>query len=55
MMRALNYFNSSTNNKNLYRSNLKALADDKINEAQNLKFVFRTVKNVVGKGGNAGY
>ena len=33
---------------------MKALADDKINATQKLKFVMGGVENIVGKGENAG-
>ena len=36
-------------------SKLKELADDKINEAEKLKFALGRVENIVGKGENAGY
>ena len=35
-------------------SKLKAVADDKSNVTQNLKFVWGRVENIVGKGENAG-
>ena len=34
---------------------MKAFADDKINVIQNLIFVLRRLKNIVGKGGKAVY
>ena len=34
---------------------LKALADDKVNVSEKLKFVLGRVENIVGKGENAGY
>ena len=37
------------------QSKLKALADDKINVTQKLKFVSGRVENILGKGENAGY
>ena len=33
---------------------LKAMADDNLNVAQNIKLVFHRMKNIVGKGENAG-
>ena len=47
--------NSLPNNKILDWSKLKALADDKINVAQKLKFVSGRIENIVGKGENVGY
>ena len=35
-------------------SELKAFADNKINVIKKLKFAFRRVENIVGKGENAG-
>ena len=46
-------FNSLAN-KNLDQSKLKAFADDKLNVAYMLIFVFVRVENIVGKGENAG-
>ena len=34
---------------------MKALADDKMNVTENLKFDFGRVEKIVGKGENAGY
>ena len=34
---------------------LKAFADDKLNATQDIKVVFRTIGNIVGKEENAGY
>ena len=48
-------FNSLPNNKILDQSKLKALADDKINVTEKLKFVSGRVENSMGKGENAGY
>ena len=42
--------NSLPNDKNLECSKFKALADDKINVSQKLKFGFGRVENIVGKG-----
>ena len=42
------------NDKILDWSIFKALADDKINVTQNLKFVLGKVENILGKGENAG-
>ena len=36
-------------------SKLKAFADDKLNNTQNIKFVFKRIENIVVKGENAGY
>ena len=49
--------NSLPNLKKKYLdlSKLKALADEKLNGAETVKFVFERVKNIVGKGGNAYY
>ena len=47
--------NSLLNDKVLDWFKLKAFADNKINVDENLKFVFRWVENIVGKGENAGY
>ena len=47
-------FNSLPKDNFLDRSKLKALADNKINMTQKLKFVLGMVENM-GKGENAGY
>ena len=47
--------NSLPIDKFLDRSKLKAFAEDKLNLAEKLKFVFGRVENIVGKGQNAGY
>ena len=47
--------NSLLNDKIVAWSKLKALADDKINLSEKLKFVLERVENIVGKGENAGY
>ena len=47
--------NSLPTNKILDLSKLKAFADDKSNATQKLKFVLGRVKNILGKGENAGY
>ena len=49
------YFNSLPNNKFLNWSEIKVFADDTINMTEKLKFGFRRVVNIVGKGENAGY
>ena len=49
------YLNASQNDKVLDWSKFKALADDKINVTENLKFVLGRVENFEGKGENAGY
>ena len=48
------FFNSLQNNKALDWSELKAFADEKLNVAENLKFILWMVENIVGKGENAG-
>ena len=48
-------FNSLPTNKLLDCFKLKAFADDKLNLAEELKFVFGRVENILGKGENAGY
>ena len=40
--------------KILTQSKLKALADDKINATQKMKFMSERVENILGKGENAG-
>ena len=45
---------SLPNDKILDQSKFKAFADDKINVTKKLKFIFRRVENLVGKGENAG-
>ena len=47
--------NSLPNNKILDLSKLKAVSDDIINVTEKLEFVLGRVKNIVGKGENAGY
>ena len=47
--------NSSPNNKILGCSELKAFADDKLNVAPKIKFVYGRVENIVGKVENVGY
>ena len=47
--------NSLPNKKILDWSKFKTFADNKINVAENLKFVLERVENTVGKGDNAGY
>ena len=51
----LTFYNSLPNNKILDQSKLKAFANEKINENQNMKFLLGRVENIVGKGENAGY
>ena len=41
--------------KILGQSKLKAFADDNLNVAKTVKFLFDRVENIVGKGENAGY
>ena len=55
VMNHLDFKNSLPNNKILNLSKLKAFADNIINMTENLKFVWGTVENIVGKGENAGY
>ena len=43
------------NDKILNQSKFKALAVDKINMTEKMKFIFGGVENSVGKGQNAGY
>ena len=50
-----NRVNPSPNDKFLDWSKLKALADDKINVTEKLKFIYGRVGNIVGKGENGGY
>ena len=47
--------NSSPKKKLLAQSKSEALADDKINVTQTLKFVSGRVENILGKRENAGY
>ena len=49
------WFNSLPNDKIVDLSKLKALADDKLNVTQKLKFALGRVENIVGIGENAGY
>ena len=46
--------NSLPKNKFLDCSNLKELADDKINVTEKLKFLLESIENIAGKGENAG-
>ena len=48
-------FNPLPNDKISDWSKLKALADEKINAAKELKFVLGMVENIYGKGENADY
>ena len=48
-------FNSLPNGKILDYSKLKAIADNKLNVYQKLKFVLGRVENIVGKEENADY
>ena len=48
------WFNSLPNNKFWDWSKLKALADEKLNVTEKLKYVLGRVENIVGKGENAG-
>ena len=47
--------NSLPNDKILDWSKFKAFAEDKENVTQKLKFMFKMVENLVGKGENSGY
>ena len=49
-MAHMDLFNSLPDDKILALSKLKAFADNKINVAQNIKFVFHKVENIAGKG-----
>ena len=49
------HLNSLSNDKILDWSKLKAIADDKIDVNEKLKFDMGRVENIVGKGENAGY
>ena len=49
-----NHFNSLSNDKTLDQFKFKAIADDKINVTEELKFILGRVENIVGKGENAG-
>ena len=51
----LRTINSLPSNKSIDWSKLKSLADNKINVTENLKFVLRGVKKIVGKRENTGY
>ena len=46
----LSYINPLQNDRILDRSKLKAFADNKVNVAQKLKFVYGRVEYIVGKG-----
>ena len=48
-------FNSWPDDNFLAGSKLKAFTDDKIKVTENVKFVLERIKNIVGKGENAGY
>ena len=49
------FLNSLPNDKILDLSKLNTFADDNSNVNQKLKFAWGRVKNIVGKGENAGY
>ena len=49
------FFSPLPNDKILDQSKLKAAADNITNAIQKLEFVLGRVKNIVGKGENAGY
>ena len=51
----LSNFTALTLYKILHWSKLKAIADDKMNANEKLKFDMGRVENIVGKGQNAGY
>ena len=48
-------YNSLPNDKISDWSKSKAFADDNVIVTQNLRFALGRLKNIVGKGGNAGY
>ena len=50
-----NVLNSLPNKNVLDRTKFKAFADDKLNVAKILIYVFDRVENIMGKGENAGY
>ena len=41
--------------KHLGLSNLKSIANDKLNEVRGMEFVFDRTENILGKGKKAGY
>ena len=43
------------NTTNQANCKLKAFADNKLNDTQNIKFVYHRVEIILGKGENAGY
>ena len=47
--------NSLPNNKILDQSNVKDLADNKLNITYEMNFVLGRLENILGKGENAGY
>ena len=51
----LDLFNSLQKDKNLPWAELMALADDRLKMAEIAELVLGRVKNIVGKGENAGY
>ena len=54
-MMVVRSFNSLPNKRILDCSKLNAIADDKINITQKLKFASDRIENILGKGENAGY
>ena len=48
-------FNPLSDDKILGLPKLKAFADDKLNVTRDIKVVFHTVENILGKEENAGY
>ena len=52
---AFQHINSLPNDKFLDWSEVKALADDKMNVTEKLKFGLGREENIIGKGENAGY
>ena len=55
IQKSRNGVNSLPDNKIVDFSKLKGFADDKVNVAQKSKSVLGRVKNIAGKGENAGY
>ena len=53
--KVVHWLNSLPYDKILDWSKLKTFADDKVELAQMMIFVFDKVENIVGKGANAGY
>ena len=51
----LSYLNALSNNNILDVTKLKALVDNKLNDAEMTIFLYNGVENTVGKGGNTDY